>query len=222
MKNLKKLSLFFVVGLVLISAGVVIGSEISKKSEAEVINVAYDFPIRPGMDEWKTFTSHGEMLSVVQIPDKTLKQMTTRALVETCLDYPMSGDMMAHNSLQEGLEFVISGFNGLQELLKREDAGVELLAQYRLANNEIKTEIESVESGGSLSSSYLKNIFLEMLLAQDSIRGNLSKEDEKVLIKECLNNFNLRQSRPDVYSFSSSVSEILVMKKVIEKRTKKQ
>ncbi|MFA5248594.1 MAG: hypothetical protein WC415_05255 [Patescibacteria group bacterium] len=218
MKKLKMLSLFFVGVLVLVFAGITVANELSTRPRAEVVDVAYDFPIKPGTDEWKKFTSYGEMLTATQIPDKMLKSMSTRALVKTCLDYPNSGSIGAHNSLQQGLEAIVSGFNGLQELLKRDDAGIELLAQYRLVNEEIKISIKNIDSGDSLNWYYFKHTLIEMLLAQESIRSNMSEGDEKALIKECLNNFNLKKGRQDIYNITSSESMILIMKKVLEKR----
>jgi hypothetical protein len=51
------------------------------------------------------------------------------SLVETVLDYPLLGNMWAFDSLKAGFDSVLSYFNGLQELVNREDA-VEYLAAF--------------------------------------------------------------------------------------------
>ena len=47
----------------------------------------YDYPVKPGTEEWQAFTSHAEMLEACQIPEAILRDMTTEGLVETALDY---------------------------------------------------------------------------------------------------------------------------------------
>ncbi|MDD5527899.1 MAG: hypothetical protein PHO56_02875 [Patescibacteria group bacterium] len=215
MRKLKLLSLFFVAVLVLVFVSMAIGGERNVKFANDR---AYDFPIKPGTDAWKKFVGHDEMLAATQIPADVLKNMSTRALVETCLNYPMYGDMMVYDDRQKGLEAVISGFDGLQELLKREDAGIELLAQYRLVNKEIAQDINDIDSKKASSTHYFEQAFIEMLLAQSSVRASMSEDEEKILVKECLSNLRLKQNRPDIYNFLDSEPTILIMKRVLERR----
>ncbi len=76
-------------------------------------NVPYDYPVRPGMDEWGTLGSSAKY-DVCQIPEDILKKMTTRALVETVLDYPRLLIYTAHNDMQMGFDMLVENFNGLQ------------------------------------------------------------------------------------------------------------
>ena len=77
---------------------------------------AYDYPVKPGTPEWKALTSHSQMQEVCQIPADVLENMPTKALVQTCLDYPLYGDMLAYDNTQEGFDQVTAGFNGLRLL----------------------------------------------------------------------------------------------------------
>ncbi|MFZ3101985.1 MAG: hypothetical protein WA113_07270 [Desulfitobacteriaceae bacterium] len=96
--------------------------------------VSYQYPVKGGTEEWKKLNSHAEMLDVVQIPENILKKMTTAELVETVLNYPLYGDMYSYDTFQQGIESIIIQFNGLSELLKRDDAGTVLLAKYKEKN----------------------------------------------------------------------------------------
>lgn len=98
---------------------------------AQQSNIGYEWKLKPGMLEWKELTTHKQMLEVLQIPKESLKNMTTVELVYTCLNYPLFPDIWAYNSLQKGMEYVISDFNGLQEILKREDSGATLFTIYK-------------------------------------------------------------------------------------------
>jgi hypothetical protein len=189
-----------------------------RKSAVFTDDSAYTFPVRPGMKEWKKLPDHGEMLAAVQIPNDKLKRMTTRALVETCLDYPMYGEITVYNSWQEGLEALISGFNGLRELMRRRDAGTELLKQYQLTNQEITEEIKAIEAKKSNQTDYYsKHVFLETLLARENVLSALSENEKTSLLAECFKNFYLHRSRPEIYSFSSLQSEVLLMKRILER-----
>lgn len=114
---------------------------------------AYDYPIKGGTEEWKRFTSHDEMLKACQIPDAILKDMSTAGLVETVMNYPLYGDIYAYSSFQVGLNAIAAQFNGLAELLIRDDAGIELL-RYKVMKLKKKPE----EEGYVLKLRYLETI----------------------------------------------------------------
>jgi len=133
---------------------------------------AYDYPIKPGTDGWKAFTTHDEMLEACQIPEDILKNMSTKALVETVLEYPLYGDMRAYDSMQQGFEAVASQFNGLPELLNRKDAGTELLGIYSKMNpQDIEENWGDIQKGAYTFS--IANV--EILLAQNKILDNLTE-----------------------------------------------
>ena len=44
----------------------------------------YNWPLKPGMPQWKELKTHDEMLEVLQIPAETLQKMTTNDLARTC------------------------------------------------------------------------------------------------------------------------------------------
>jgi hypothetical protein len=190
--------------------------DLNKKSA--VINVAYDYPIKPGTDAWKKLSSHDEMLAAIQIPADVLKNMSTGALVQTCLNYPLSGDMMVYDSLQQGLDEVISRSNCLQELLRRDDAGKELLVKYGDVGKQIQQDAGNIDSKKTNATHYFDQTYVEMLLAQNSIRKNMSEDDEKALVKETLANYKLKQGRSDIYNFLDLQPSVLIMKNVLEKR----
>ena len=44
------------------------------------------------------------MVQVCQVPEEILQQLTTPALLETCLSYPLLLDMFAFDDLKKGFE----------------------------------------------------------------------------------------------------------------------
>jgi len=92
---------------------------------------AWDYPIKPGTDKWKTLKTTQDKLDNCQIPVSILGKLTTADLVRLCLNYPLLGDLLFSNTgFQDGFNAISSNFNGFQELLKRKDAGAELLKHY--------------------------------------------------------------------------------------------
>lgn len=93
------------------------------------IDEPYDYPIKPGTDEWFKIEDHVEKREMLQIPQDVLEKMTTESLVESIANYPYLLDMLAFSTQKLGYEAVRNGFNGLQELERRPD-GMSCLAKY--------------------------------------------------------------------------------------------
>ncbi|MDR3310375.1 MAG: hypothetical protein LBS90_03365 [Oscillospiraceae bacterium] len=88
---------------------------------AEQNDTPYEFPVLPGSEEWSSMTTQ-EAREACQIPGDTLKNMTTRALVDTVLDYPFMLELFAFDTAAAAYTTVKSRFNGLYELSIRQDA----------------------------------------------------------------------------------------------------
>lgn len=113
-------------------------SSIDLKNDKKITK-AYDYPVKPKTEEWKKLKTRMEKIDVCQIPESILNNMTTKALVESVMNYPLLIDIVARNSNQEGFDAVYRVFNGLQELTKRSDAIYEL-KQYQNKVDSFKTE----------------------------------------------------------------------------------
>jgi hypothetical protein len=104
----------------------------SASDEAGIVNneksitKAYNYPVKPKTEKWKALKSTEEKVKVTKIPDSILNKMTTEALVETVMNYPLLANMTSFNTRKQGFNAVYGAFNGLQELTKRTDAVFEL------------------------------------------------------------------------------------------------
>ena len=121
---MKKYSVIYrFTGLLIISALLLNMVACVKPADKSAVSDVYDYPVKPGTAAWKTLGGHVEMLKACQIPQSKLNTLSTAVLVETVLNYPLFLDALAYNWPQEGFNAVSGQFNGLQELLKRKDAG---------------------------------------------------------------------------------------------------
>ena len=96
-----------------------------------------------------------------QIPADILNILTTSALVETVLNFPLMVNMYAFNTRQQGYNAVYGAFNGLQELAKRDDAIFEL-EQY-------KTKLQLSDSTDSKA--IVQNLYIDTLIEAFSSEG---------------------------------------------------
>ena len=170
---------------------------------------AYDYPIKPGTDEWKALGSHEQMLKACQIPEKLLHRMSTTGLVETVLNYPLLGDWLAYNTFEIGIESVRKQFNGLSELLSRDDAGVALIASYQTID---PGTIDMNSSIAEQAEYYFRILNIELLLSQDSVISNLSVTDLQNLISQARIIYESKLLCPDLFSgfsleFTSTIIE---------------
>ncbi len=170
---------------------------------------AYDYPIKPGTDEWKALGSHEEMLKACQIPEELLHRMSTTGLVETVLNYPLAGDWWAYDSTEIGIKHVSEQSNGLSELPGRNDAGDSLIALYQTID---PGTIDVNSPIAEQAEYYFRLLNIELLLSQDSVISNLSITDLQNLISRARIIYESKLLRPELFSgggreFTSTIIE---------------
>ena len=94
-------------------------SFVSFAAMAQEKKTVWDYPVKPGTEEWKKFTSNEEMVNACQIPEKILSTLSTEDLMELCLQYPLIYDVFAFENLNHGLDKLFDDFNGIRELYQR-------------------------------------------------------------------------------------------------------
>lgn len=115
----------------------------NKDEHQYTITEPYQFPVLPGSDKWLQLTSNSEKTQACQIPKDVLKKLSTEALIDTVLSYPLLPVMFTYSSEKEGYDALLKQFNGLNELSKRPDAVKKLadleksLTKYKDQTNEL-------------------------------------------------------------------------------------
>lgn len=137
-------------------------------------------------DGWQNFRTHEEKVAALQLPEDLLKSISTEELVEVCMNYPLALDCFAFNSIEYGMQKVISNFNGFAELKSRDNAFNKVLEFYNRKLDEIELlgrsvgyEINSLELAFweyFISSEYLcsKNELSESAYLKDLIQKSYS------------------------------------------------
>ena len=172
-----------IIELTLLVVSLPVAAQIRSGGESYEITEPYQYPIRPGMYEWKDLNSFAAKVEATQIPEELLVRMSTEALARTCASYPMTVNIYAHNSFQQGIEAIISNSNGHQELLSRKNAGAALLGLYVPLDpggfSENWTVVQKAAFMADLA-------HLELLIAQDAVISSLSSEQKIFLLRSIL------------------------------------
>jgi len=144
----------------------------------------WDYPVKPGMEEWKKFQSNEEMVNACQIPEKILLSLSTEDLTDLCLRYPLLYDVFAFDNLNFGLDKLFRDFNGIRELYKRKDISNSLTKRYI-------QKIQSLSFLDGKNSEIEKGYFIISISALEVLLSQVERYngEEKDNLKEILQNF---------------------------------
>lgn len=181
---------------------------------AQSIDGVYDYPVKPGTKEWYELKTEEERFAILQIPDDLLKSMSTENLIITCMNFPLFGDYTAYNNPQQGMEYIIDNFNGLQELLNRKDAPSGLLALYYETDT-----VEMFMANPKISKKYwfIRQSYFELILAQDLIVDQMSLDNCYNLLLEARKRLNYKIDNKQKYSAFSFRPTLLIMGKMLDR-----
>jgi len=201
--NPMKILNFFVI-LILINLQLVKGQQTSQ---------VYDFPVKPGTQEWEILSNYSDRLNAYNIPEELLNKMNTNDLLETCLNYPEFRLIMTRNSLQQGYDYLRSIFNGFRMLEKKNDAGAELLKKYKELKpadiNNYKTLVDRGEFAFKIK-------YIEILLSQKQIINDMDHEIRKELLRTSILNYETILKMPEDYSSFGLVTPALVLGRLLD------
>ena len=140
------------------------------------------------------------MVEACQIPTIKLKNMTTEALLETVLDYPLLLHYKAYDSIEKSIEIMSASFNGFSELFLREDVTSVLLNKYSTAY--VAQENDSEDCTPEL---FFESSTVEFLLASNEIlNGEMSIDDNSKFFTIHMRK-NTERSESGLYSTHSNV-----------------
>lgn len=174
--------------------------------------IAWDYPVKPGTEEWKSFKSRPEMVDACQVPGSILKIIDTKSLAELCFNYPLIHDINAFNILQKGFDHVTDDFNGFTELFQRQDVGKVLLERYMAINAMKVKDIQTSFQKGL----YIANLsLLELFLSQNRVIIKLSKEEKYKLIEEASSKFKSKKQYAKNYGLWGMRTTPLLMGRIM-------
>jgi len=131
----------------------------------------WDFPVKPGTEEWKKFKSYQERVNACQIPEDVLFSLSTEELADLCLTYLPFSFIFAFNDMNQGFDKLYNEFNGIRELFKRKDVSKELLNQYQAKTSDMSV-LDKTDSNTGKGDFLISISVLEVLLACCQLQDN--------------------------------------------------
>ena len=184
--------------------------------KAQIKVAEWNYPVRPGTEQWKQLDSFSERLNVFNIPESILSEMTTENLVETCLNYPWWILITSRDNNQAGYNYLKSVFNGFRELENRQDAGIELLEVYGKMIPDSVMNLETLVKQGMFCFQFT---FIEVLLSQPDILKNMDDEYLKSLIRKTVSVYEGKTVAFDKYYYYGISSTCLILVRVLSKNS---
>ena len=184
---------------------------------AAVVNAAdkYTYPFLPGTTAWNQAGLAGgldSIYSICQVPDNTLKSMSTLGLIQTLETNPCLINMFLRDGKFQGRNEVLPRLNVNTELLKRTDAGAALVNYY---NQKQPCCAEG------LSTDILKGKFandwhlFDMICTQEKILNQLDNEQKLVFARVVLDKFSIQLNYPSIFGSSRSTSALILSQLMI-------
>lgn len=155
---------------------------VSVNEEDWYTNGEIEFAIDIFDDEWKDLYTQDEMIAACQIPDALLNKLTTYELLKLTEEYPLLSNMYAMDTIEEGFQYIVDSFNGLQELLNREDC---LEVVYEEYCNLTIPEEEVIDYSGYQTEEQLV-AYLNEILEDEALLETALKDTKPVIICDLL------------------------------------
>lgn len=192
---------------------------ISLRGQAQSSRKLWDYPIKPGSEQWASFTTSAEMRDACQIPEDILKHLSTKDLAEICMNYPLFVDYAFTNKQESFYSLLKERFNGMRELLNRENGAVELLNIYLdfvITSPLLKNKREKINNEYPL----MRLGFIELLLSNDSIVSKLSAENLSKLKGQSLFIYEQKRNNSSIYGLNSLRNSLKLSYKSIPQNTR--
>ena len=152
-----------------------------------------------------------------QIPTATLSSLTTEELIQEYLNSRYPGYILIYNDIQDAFKHAYNDFNGLRELLQRQDAATKLIEFYQKMDPSAYDLNWSSVKKGSFTFSF---VFIEVLLAHERILDKITRSETKVLLSELLKKNEYKILHPEKYSVIGVQYNVYSIAKLLESKGK--
>jgi len=193
--------------------GMVAGDEESLE-EMKIIEEKLKTVTPPTTDGYKALV---EKINQSSQSGGNVTTMSTASLIESVLNSEFLLIVYTRNDLQSGFDWFAEQHNGLKELIKRNDAPLAIFKKYKSMPIIGYLSSASLEEKGSYS---LKVLFLETMLAQESVLKNLpinskfgSRSD---IAKTVFDKMEIKNQHPKVYGYFSNTGGAFVVSRMMK------
>jgi len=172
----------------------------------------WDYPLKPGMDEWNQLKTEEERIAAVQVPEDILKHLSSEELVQLVITFPLFGDYGAFSTPQnDGFYIMRERFNVFGHLLTRKDAGKHLIAVYKDAGMKGFNTLPYSNKFWTFKMDYI-----ELVLTQRNIMLSLTSAEKLDLLIESMKKFSEKINDDAFSSLPGLEPSIRIMASILD------
>jgi hypothetical protein len=173
--------------------------------------VAWDYPVKPGSEEWNRLKTEQERIDAVQVPEDVLMKLSPEEVVKLCLSFPLFGYYTAFNTPQDGFSVMKNRFNIFAHLLTMKNAGKNLIAAYKDAD---MTGFKTLSYPNDFWT--IKLDYLELILTQKSFLQSLTSQEKVELLTEARKKFSEKTVNDSFSSIQGLQSSTRIMASILD------
>ncbi|WP_276370556.1 hypothetical protein [Chryseolinea sp. H1M3-3] len=162
------------------------------------IHGTYEYPIPFQSDAWFELRSLEERVDACQIPQQVLDTITTEALLETLLNYPLLFEYTAFDVMQNGFERIKGEQKGFAEFYSRKDAFEIALDRYTKmsvrCDNFYPPFLNEIKTPASISFANF-----EFVMFQDEFMNALDEKEVQMFFERILQKLELKYQYGEEY-----------------------
>lgn len=184
--------------IIIISIIILLGCPIVLIGQIRTQNSPYQYPITGGQEWGKLYNKDFDNRVIAcEVPQETLDKMTSGALLETCLNYPLNYTLLASNNKGKTLSGIIEKSNAYQELVKRKDLVPVVIQAF--ANLDPR-KIRALNDFKDQQKFWLKQNVLGLFIANNHIMSLLTEKEKRNIVEISLDKIAKMESVSDIYS----------------------
>jgi hypothetical protein len=175
----------------------------------------YIYPILPGTPAWNQAGLAGgidSIYAICQVPDNTLKNMSTLGLIQSLADNPCLFNMFLRINNIQGRNEVLPRLNVNTELLKRPDAGIILINYYNQKQPCCAEELVTDLLRGKYANDW--HLF-DMVCTQEGLLNKLPTEQKIEFARIVLNKFYIQLNYPSTFGSTKATSALILSQLMI-------
>lgn len=175
-------------------------------------DIKWDYAVKPGSKEWQQLTTQEKKVHACQIPEELLSKISTQNLMELCLNYPLFLNVTVFSTFSSGFNRFVSDFNGINELFRRNKSAELLKEEF------VKMSVKNLDSNLTIlqQGKYVYDLmFIELILSQDEILRQLSKEELKLLLINSVQKYYDKKDLLNIYGEMSLKTIGLLISSII-------
>ncbi|UHG93262.1 hypothetical protein [Spirosoma oryzicola] len=173
---------------------------------------SWDYPVKPGSEEWAKLNDVSERIKACQIPEDIVTKLPTEELFTLCTKHPFFRSYAFANSPIEGFRNSMGSFNGYSELLKRPNA-LEVMADFYKKEN--FSRIDTLKTDIAKGEYSLRLHGVELMMSNDLLIGKLSAEKKKLFLKTIYAKYEEKLAYKEELGGFGSVTTAFLAAKVI-------